>query len=81
MADLQQYQAKICYTACGALIHKQKALLVKHKKLGIWLAPGGHMEEGEFPHQAAEREFWEEAGWMPKSHCLQTTASMCQIQF
>lgn len=62
MAELQKYQAKICFTACGALIYKGKALLVKHKKLGLWLAPGGHMEEGEFPHQAAEREFWEEAG-------------------
>ncbi len=36
--------------------------MVKHKKLGIWLAPGGHVEENELPHQAAEREFFEETG-------------------
>lgn len=60
--DLQQFQAKFCYTVGGLLLHEGKVLLVKHKKLGFWLAPGGHVEEGELPHQAAEREFWEEAG-------------------
>lgn len=49
-------------TASGLLIHEGKVLLIKHKKLGIWLAPGGHIEEEELPHQAAEREFWEETG-------------------
>ena len=39
-----------------------KVLLIKHKKLGIWLCPGGHLESGELLHQAAEREFWEETG-------------------
>jgi len=53
---------KICYTAAGILIHADKVLLVKHKKLGIWLNPGGHIEAGELPHQAAEREFFEETG-------------------
>lgn len=52
----------ICLTACGCLIHQGKVLLIKHKKLGIWLSPGGHLEANELPHQAAEREFWEETG-------------------
>lgn len=30
--------------------------------LGKWLAPGGHVEKDELPHQAAEREFFEETG-------------------
>jgi 8-oxo-dGTP pyrophosphatase MutT (NUDIX family) len=62
MSDLQKFKAKICYTAGGLLVHNNKALLVKHKKLGIWLNPGGHIEQDELPHQAAEREFWEETG-------------------
>lgn len=66
MPNLQKYPAKICYTAAGLLIHKEKVLLVKHKKLGVWLAPGGHVDEGELPHQAAEREFWEETGLQVK---------------
>lgn len=62
MADLHKYHAKICYTAAGLLINDEKVLFIKHKKLGIWFAPGGHIDEGELPHQAAEREFWEETG-------------------
>lgn len=53
---------KLCYTAGGMLIHDNKVLLVKHKKLGVWLNPGGHIDENELPHQAAEREFFEETG-------------------
>lgn len=53
---------KVCYTAAGILIHENKVLLVKHKKLQIWLNPGGHIEGDELPHQAAEREFFEETG-------------------
>lgn len=53
---------KLCYTAGGMLIHRNKVLLVKHKKLGVWLNPGGHIDENELPHQAAEREFFEETG-------------------
>lgn len=62
MPDLIQFKAKLCYTAAGLLIHEQRVLLVKHKKLNFWLAPGGHCEDNELPHQTAEREFWEEAG-------------------
>lgn len=53
---------KICYTAAGILLFENKVLLVKHKKLGIWLNPGGHVEDSEMPHQTAEREFFEETG-------------------
>jgi 8-oxo-dGTP pyrophosphatase MutT (NUDIX family) len=53
---------KLCYTAGGMLLHRSKVLLVKHKKLGIWLNPGGHIDEGELPHEAAQREFFEETG-------------------
>lgn len=62
MPDLQKFHARICWTAAGVLIHEGKVLLVKHKKVGWWLSPGGHVEENETPHQCAEREFWEEAG-------------------
>ena len=62
MANLHTFKAKKCLTAAAILIHEDKVLLIKHKKVGFWLNPGGHIETDELPHQAAEREFWEETG-------------------
>jgi len=59
---LEENSPKYCLTASGSLIVNDKILLVKHKKLGIWLSPGGHVEVNEMPHQAAERECLEETG-------------------
>jgi 8-oxo-dGTP diphosphatase len=59
---VESLKPKVCLTASGALVHEGKIMLIKHKKLQIWLCPGGHMEENEMPHQAAEREFLEETG-------------------
>ncbi len=37
-------------------------LLVKHADTGLWAAPGGAIEPGETPADAAVREMWEETG-------------------
>ena len=37
-------------------------LLVLQKKLGKWLPPGGHLDQGEEPHKGVLRELWEEIG-------------------
>lgn len=37
-------------------------LLLYHKKLNTYLPPGGHVEDNELIHKAAEREALEEAG-------------------
>jgi 8-oxo-dGTP pyrophosphatase MutT (NUDIX family) len=39
-----------------------KFLLIKHKKLGRWLPPGGHVDPNELPCTAGERETFEETG-------------------
>lgn len=62
MSDLLRFRAKLCLCANAWLIYEGRVLLIHHKKLGVWLSPGGHVDEFEAPHQAAEREFWEETG-------------------
>ncbi len=55
---------KKCIVA-GVLILSRdgrRTLLIKHKKLGIWVYPGGHIEKGETPLECAIREAKEEAG-------------------
>ena len=37
-------------------------LLHRHKKLGRWFPPGGHIEPNELPDEAAVREVSEESG-------------------
>lgn len=39
-----------------------RVLLHRHKRLGIWLQPGGHIDPGETCEQAALREVAEETG-------------------
>jgi 8-oxo-dGTP pyrophosphatase MutT (NUDIX family) len=41
---------------------KGRILLVKHADTGLWVAPGGAIEPGETPADAAVREMWEETG-------------------
>ncbi len=43
-------------------INNDKVLLIHHKKLDMWLPPGGHIDENELPCEAAIREFKEETG-------------------
>ena len=37
-------------------------VLLKHKRLGLWLQPGGHIDPGETPWEGALREAVEETG-------------------
>jgi 8-oxo-dGTP pyrophosphatase MutT (NUDIX family) len=39
-----------------------RVLLVRHRRLGLWLPVGGEIEPGETPLEAAARELFEETG-------------------
>jgi 8-oxo-dGTP pyrophosphatase MutT (NUDIX family)/ribosomal protein S18 acetylase RimI-like enzyme len=41
---------------------RRRVLLHKHKRLGLWLQPGGHIDAGELPWDGAAREACEETG-------------------
>lgn len=49
-------------TGSGIVVGDRGVLLLKHKRLGIWLQPGGHIDPGETPWEAARREAEEETG-------------------
>ena len=42
---------------------RRLVLLHRHRRLGIWLQPGGHVEPDERPEDAALRETVEETGF------------------
>jgi len=49
-------------TVAGYIFYDNHLLLVEHKKLGLWLPVGGHIEPGEIPDEAMLREAKEEVG-------------------
>lgn len=50
------------FTATTFVVQQGATLLLLHRKLGTWFPPGGHIEPGELPHEAALREVREETG-------------------
>ena len=50
------------FTATAFVFWRGKVLLHKHKRLGMWLPCGGHIEPNELPDEAAVRECLEESG-------------------
>jgi len=49
-------------TASGIVVGQRGTVLHLHKRLGIWMQPGGHIDAGETPPVAAQREATEELG-------------------
>ena len=44
----------------GYILHEKRVLLIHHRKLDIWIPPGGHIDENETPDEALHRELLEE---------------------
>lgn len=50
------------FTVAVFVVWRGSVLLHRHRKLRLWLPPGGHIEPGELPDEAAVREVFEETG-------------------
>jgi 8-oxo-dGTP pyrophosphatase MutT (NUDIX family) len=50
------------FTVAVFVVSDRRVLLHRHVLLGMWLPPGGHIEPGELPDEAAVREVQEETG-------------------
>jgi 8-oxo-dGTP pyrophosphatase MutT (NUDIX family) len=55
--ELSRHHTATCYVVEG-----DATALHDHKRIDRWLPPGGHLDRGELPHEAALREAREETG-------------------
>jgi ADP-ribose pyrophosphatase YjhB (NUDIX family) len=51
----------------GAVVQDGKILLIQERADGMWAMPGGWADLGNSPASVAEREVWEESGYLVKA--------------
>ena len=61
-----EYADPVHLTASAVVVGPSGVLLHLHKRLGIWVQPGGHVDPGEDLLAAAVRETVEETGLLPE---------------
>jgi 8-oxo-dGTP pyrophosphatase MutT (NUDIX family) len=72
------------FTATAILVsdtHPKKLLMGLHQKLGVWLPPGGHIEDSENSTECLIREVLEETGfdiraYIPKEQPLEKRVTL-----
>lgn len=63
LADPMDRELDAIHVTGSAIVTGPRGVvLLRHKRLGLWLQPGGHIDPGESPWEAALREAEEETG-------------------
>lgn len=62
MPHIHDKDGQYDFTVSGYVVHDDKTLLIRHKKLPIWGPPSGHIELHQNPIHALYMEISEEAG-------------------
>lgn len=63
LTDPFDRDSDLTHVTGSAIIVSQKGVLLhRHRRLGCWLQPGGHIDGREWPGEAARREAVEETG-------------------
>jgi 8-oxo-dGTP pyrophosphatase MutT (NUDIX family) len=57
-----QHAGPLHATASAIVVGPRGTLLHRHRRLGVWMQPGGHVDPDETPWDAAVRETTEETG-------------------
>lgn len=57
-----EHADRVHVTGSALVVGPKGVVLHRHKRLGLWLQPGGHVDAGETPWDAALREAVEETG-------------------
>lgn len=61
-APFDEHADPVHVTGSAIVVGVRGVLLLRHKRLGLWLQPGGHVDAGEAPWEGALREAREETG-------------------
>jgi 8-oxo-dGTP pyrophosphatase MutT (NUDIX family)/GNAT superfamily N-acetyltransferase len=57
-----EHADRVHVTASTVVVGERGVVLLRHRHLGLWVQPGGHIDAGEAPWDGARREAVEETG-------------------